>query len=441
MQLVPDINAWQQDKEMAENWTGIVLYPGKNASWATEENTQATKLALQKNIFAAIGICLGLILFTVAALQSVSVLFSVFGLLSLVGLVITFFILAAELGYQNKIVKQVCGAVSASGCEQVLQSKQAKNFFGFTPADAGLIYFTTQFLAFLLIPLYPVLTNVMYCLALTGIAVVGWSIYTQAVTLKKYCALCLALVAVLMLQFAVALAALPFAGLTIMPFIMYAAAVLLLAVLLFPIKQLLKNNTNLQQQAAELKKWKTDASIFNALSANERMVDTSIWENDLLLGNANAPIKITVACNPYCGPCAKAHKALDELLEMYPNEVAVQVRLLCSPDNEKDSRTIATKAILQQAAVIKENKKLQQMIGDWFHFMDLEKWKTSWNGEAEKNVESKLLQHQQWTTDAAIKFTPTFFINGKHLNGKYNLENIKQLIPKLAEAGAENGLQ
>lgn len=441
MHIIPNEKAWDAQKEITQHWSGIVVFPEKNASWKNEENTQATKIALQKNFLAAIGVCLGLTLFLWAALKSTSVLWNVFGLLSLFGLVVAFFILAAELGYQNKIVQQVCGAVSAGGCETVLQSKQAKNVFGFTPADAGLIYFATQFLAVLFAPFYPALVNIMYCLALAGIAVAGWSIYTQAIVIKKYCALCLALVAVLILQFATGLATVSFVGITQMPVIVYFVAVLLMAAILFPIKQLVKNNTKLQQKAAELRKWKTDAAIFEGLISREREVNTNIWENDLVLGNPSAPIRITVACNPYCGPCAKAHELLDTLLAQYPREVAVQVRLLCNPAEPSSIRTLATTALLKKAASIKDSKQLKIMLSDWFHLMDLKKWSKIWNPIENINIETELEAHHNWNEESNIRVTPTFFINGKALPVKYNIDDFQKILPDLAICQSEKILQ
>lgn len=431
MHIIANEKAWEKEKDITQYWSGIVIFPEKNASWQSEENTQAIKSSLQKNIFAVIGICVGLAIFFWETLQPSSVFSNIFGFLSLVGLIVSFFILATELGYQNKLVRQVCGAVSAGGCETVLQSKQAKSIIGFTPADAGLIYFATQFLAILFAPLYPTLAKVIYCLALTGIAVAGWSIYTQAIIIKKYCALCLALVAVLILQFTIVLPTVSFVGITQVALLIYLILVLLLTAILLPIKQLIKNNITLHQKAADLRKWKTDTMIFEGLISREQEVNISIWENDLVLGNPSAPIRITVACNPYCGPCAKAHKLLDTLLVQYPQELAVQVRLFCDPAEPNEMLTLATTAILRKAATLKSNKQLQGMLSDWFHLMDLKKWSDIWNPSENIIVQTELEAHRNWYQQSNIRVTPTFFINGKTLPRKYNIDDFQKIIPDL----------
>ena len=112
------------------------------------------------------------------------------------------------------------------------------------------------------------------------------------------------------------------------------------------------NNTN-KQQLSQLKKWKTDAGLFITQWKNEPACDTTIWQNDLVLGDPAAPLLITIACNPYCGPCAKAHMQLDDLLHRFADKVKVQIRLLCNAEVETDMRTIAVKASLQKEKDLK----------------------------------------------------------------------------------------
>ena len=202
---------------------------------------------------------------------------------------------------------------------------------------------------------------------------------------------------------------------------------------LYPIKQLIKTNKSNQQKLAELKKWKTDAHLFVTQWQQEQQVDTTIWINDLFMGNPDAPLLITVACNPYCGPCAKAHEQIDGMLEKFEGKLAVQIRLLCNPKNENDQRAIAVKAILRQAAVLSEKKEIQQMLTDWFKWMDYEKWSNKWNDDESIQVHDAMNRHADWLNESNIAFTPTFFLNGKKIPGRYDLTDIQLLIPQFAE--------
>jgi uncharacterized membrane protein len=441
--LINDATVWDKEKTITEKWSGIALYGVKGATWQNEENDTAEKLAQKNKYIAAAFVIAGLALF----IGSVFILLrddifskdvistSIFGFLSLAGLAISIAALGTELGYQSKIVKQVCGTVGNGGCEKVLGSKFAKGFAGITPADASVLYFAAQFTLYLVGCFYnPVLAGIT-TIAFTGIAVAVWSVYTQAVKLKEWCALCLCIVAVLLGQIIIASILFTTTHLlfptSLLPF---PTVILLLTIIYLPIKQLIKTNSKNKQELASFKKWKTDASLFMAQWEKEPACDNTIWENDLLIGNANAPIRITVACNPYCAPCAKAHKKLDELVDKNPSKIAVQVRLLCNTASTENSMTIATKAILQKAQIVKTNKELQNMLTDWFVWMNYEKWNAKWRVDENINVQNLLERHEAWNNEASITHTPTFFVNGRKLPGRYDIKDIEKMISQLEDA-------
>jgi uncharacterized membrane protein len=443
LHLINDASVWDKEKETTKHWSGIVLYGTKGATWKSEENDAAEKLSQKNKYIGAAFIIAGLALF----IGSVFILLrddiflkdvistTIFGLLSLAGLAISIAALGTELGYQSKLVKQVCGTVGNSGCEKVLGSKFAKGFAGITPADASVLYFAAQFILYLIGCFYnPILSGII-TIAFAGIAVAAWSIYTQAVKLKEWCALCLCIVAVLLGQIVTAFMQFDVVNFAVYePYLFFAIATALLTIAYLPIKQLIKTNNKNKQELASFKKWKTDASLFMAQWEKEPSCNNIIWENDLLIGNADAPIRITVACNPYCAPCAKAHKELDKLIERYPSKISVQVRLLCNPTNAEDKRTIAVKAIMQQAVVLKTNNELQAMLADWFEWMDYEKWSGKWKDNNNIDVTSALLKHEVWNSETGVTHTPTFFVNGKKLPSRYNIIDIEKMIPQLEGA-------
>jgi uncharacterized membrane protein len=445
--LVKDATVWDKEKAVTEHWSGIALYCTKGSTWHNEENDTAEKQAQKNKYMAAAFVVAGLALYIIASYLRIrdanflkvgipnAVSVSIFGLLSFAGLAISIAALGTELGYQSKLVKQVCGTVGNGGCEKVLGSKFAKGFAGVTPADASVLYFAAQFMLYLVGCFYTPILSGIIIIAFAGIAVATWSIYTQAVKVKEWCALCLCIVAVLLGQIVIACIQFDSKNFRVFaPYISFAIAVVLLTIIYLPIKQLIKTNKKNKQELASFKKWKTDASLFMAQWEKEPACDNTLWENDLLIGNTDAPIRITVACNPYCGPCASAHKELDELIEKFPTKINLQVRLICDNSDLVDKRTIAVRAILQQAQVLKNNKELKMMLSDWFEWMDFEKWNSKWNTHNDLYVLNILKRHEDWNTLTGITHTPTFFINGRALPGRYNLKNIKKMIPQLEDA-------
>ena len=447
LHLIKDATVWDKEKHVTENWSGIALYATKGATWHNEESSAADKIARNNKYLSAAFVIAGFALFICSVFillrdniflkDVISV--SSFGFLSFVGLAVSIAALGTELGYQSKLVKQVCGTVGNGGCEKVLGSKYAKGFAGITPADAAVLYFAAQFIMYLVGCFYNPLLNGIITIAFAGIAVAAWSIYTQAVKVKEWCALCLCIVAVLVWQFIIATylhfnneltSIIPNSQLLI-PFTTFIITILLLTLIYLPIKQLIKTNTQNTQELRSFKKWKTDASLFITQWEKEPSCDNTIWENDLIIGNADAPIRITVACNPYCQPCAIEHKKLDALVDKYPDKICLQIRLICKADNETHSTTLATKAILK---LTENDINKRKIIHDWFEIMDLDELHKAWPNKESFDVYNLMVKHENWMKENKITYTPTIFINTKRLPTRYSLKDVGSIVPQLANS-------
>lgn len=445
LHLIPGAAAWDEQKEITADWSGVVVYPEANARWQNPENTAAQNIALRNKFLAIVLMLPGLAAFILAAWQQSTVLNSFFGLLSLSGMVVSLYALGTELGFQSRIVKQVCGAVSSGGCERVLKSRYAQGIFGITPADASVLYFSTQFALFLLSGWFPGLMPALLLLSFSGIVVSTWSIYIQATRLKQWCALCLGIAGVLIAQSVIALfiilslpllsGASPGLGGSAL---LFSTLFLFFAFILLPIKQLLKKNYDNRTKIAELKRWKLDGDLFLNLWHGEETVDTTVLDKDLLLGDPSAPIMITVACNPYCGPCANTHTELENIVHRYNGKVKVLVRFLCDPENPENYITKAVTAILRVSAKVSNSAELEAALADWFAWKNYEKWVQKWNPSTDIDVSKKLTWHHQWSEHSNIAFTPTLFLNGRKIPGRYSPEDIAWLIPSLSEKLGED---
>lgn len=428
--IIPNKKAWVAQADITQHWSGIIIFPEKNAKWEHTENDAAIKESGRKRMLFIAWCCVGLALFIASVYYKPAFFYNLFGFFSLSGIFISIAALGLELGMQSNTVKQVCGAVSKEGCEAVLKSKTAKGIFGITPAAMAVVYFTTQFILYFVAVFSFTVFSFLPFVAIAGLLLTGVSIYIQAVTLKQWCALCIGIAGTLALQAIISFFLID--TLTLDSVLLFACTYLFLMGILIPVKSLIKSITAAKPELTTFKKWKADPGLFITQWKQEQQVDTTIWKNDLVIGDKDAPIMITVACNPYCAPCAGAHAQLDEMLERFTGKLKVQLRLLCDPENEKDSRTIAVKAMLQQAVVSRSSGELQQMLTDWFKWMNYEKWTLKWNTNNDFSISRQLQQHTAWIADNNITHTPTFFINGRKIPGRYDLKDLEYLIPQLA---------
>ncbi len=433
LHLIKNLGEWKTDKAIAENWSGVALYSSK-PKWQHDDNEAAQKEELKKKYIATIFITACFCLFAASVYFYLDFATNIFGLLSLTGVTLSIAALSTELGYQSTLVKQVCGTIGNGGCEKVLGSKYSKGFAGITPADASLLYFAAQFILYLVGCFINGHFSGILNLAFTGILVAGWSVYTQAYKVKEWCAICLSIVAVLLGQIIIAIIKYQNTKLLILePYMFLVLTLGMLALIYLPIKHLLMVNLKSKKELITFRKWKTDASLFITQWKTQPTCNNEMWENDLIIGDADSLIRFTVACNPFCLPCAKEHFELDKILERYPNQVCVQLRILCIPENMNDRSTMALQAILKRTNNYSDKNRLKNLMTDWFYFMNLQSFVNKWKLENPNSVQEELQMHSKWFKENNIKQTPTIFLNGKMLPNRYQLKDIHLMLPQLID--------
>jgi uncharacterized membrane protein/thiol-disulfide isomerase/thioredoxin len=291
-----------------------------------------------------------------------------------IGLCFAGLIAQKEFGISNSVTEKICSMAKHSRCEAVILSKGAKLFNWLTWGDVGIIYFSTSllFLLYSLLTWQPV--SLYYLISLAGLIFPFYSVYYQWRVVKQWCMLCLGVLAVLMMGGIVSLfywdlntafspsatALFPFSGIG-----MFMLAIWQLAKSAI---QKLQRTVLYQIQAIRTKR---NPQILNALLENEKIQIEDLPEagEAVVFGNSNAPYKMVIACNPYCGPCAKAHKAVEELIEKYPHSLQVAIRFAIDSTDESDPKVSMVKDIIKAA-----KQQPYKAVRDWYHLFDREKF-------------------------------------------------------------------
>ncbi len=145
------------------------------------------------------------------------------------------------------------------------------------------------------------------------------------------------------------------------------------------------------------------------------------WQQlGIQLGNPNAPYTLLKVCNPYCGPCARAHARLEELLHQCNN---VQVRVIFTSAASETDRGAPVVRHLLALYEQKTNRPMNDVLDDWYLAEKKEytvfAGKYPLNGELKQQNE-KIEQMHNWCKKAGIRYTPTLFINGRLLPEDYD---------------------
>jgi len=430
-------NPDQQYPGYFERWSGVVMAAEKPGVWNHKENREwlAKESSKRKAILITLA-ALAVFILSVAVFSFDGTMIALL-LTAAAGVFVSWLIVSKDLGIENKIADQVCGA--NADCNTVIHSSAGKLPLGVSWSDAGIIYFPFLLLT-LLVASFTNTLSIFYPLlvliAAAAIPVTLVSVYYQWIVIKKWCLLCLVTAALLWLQFVVLL----HHSVNLLKYGFDKSAVtnawpvvfllFITAATWFWLKPLLKTNKKLETEIFSLRRFKNNPEVFNALLEKQRKLTVNPNGLGIILGNPQAKNTIIKVCNPYCGPCAKAHPVIEELLQENKN-LKVQILFTANDDaNDKKAKPVKHLMALCEKS---DDTLIAKALDDWYlaDKKDYEVFanKNRLNGELE-NQGVKLKAMRQWCDEVKIEYTPTFFINGWQLPKQYKIEDVKYFLQK-----------
>jgi hypothetical protein len=175
-------------------------------------------------------------------------------------------------------------------------------------------------------------------------------------------------------------------------------------------------------------KLKYNPEVFSSLLQQQRSIELPASDLGILIGPANAGIRIVTVCNPYCSPCGAAHKVLDEILKEN-RDIQVQIIFTAGSD-DRDQRAATTKHIL---AIAEKNDPglTTAALNDWF--LNSEKDFIAFSAKYPADTgagtqKQKVEAMSEWCRKTNITFTPTIFLNGRQLPEHYTVADLKYFL-------------
>ena len=352
--------------------------------------------------------------------------------ISLAGVVIAALLLWYEVDKNNPILQKVCTGITKGDCNAILTGKQAKVCSWLSWSEVGLFYFTGNLLVILFSGTH--LANAISLLAWLSILALPYtifSVYYQWQIAKQWCVLCLAVQGLLLLGagniFIHHFLASPF--LFSQSFVCKAILLYLLPALAWyvikPSILKLQETKNIKREYLRIK---FNVEIFDTLLKKQKAITVSADGLGIKLGNPNATNTLIKVCNPYCGPCAKAHSKIEELLEQNKN---VKAKIIFTTPNDETNPAIHP--VTHLLAIAEENNgvKIKQALDDWYlsntkDYAVFEK-KYPMNGEVKKQGH-KIEAMDRWCKAMEVRATPTIFLNGYQLPDAYNIEDLQYFL-------------
>lgn len=433
---------WVAKTAFITDWSGTILVAEATAHSGDANYAQALKKEKQQALLPLQAIAAGVLIIAATAFAlwlnglaaNSIILITVFMLSLLAGIVVTTILLWYEVDKFNPGIKQFCkGNSPVINCNAVLNSSQAKLFKKFSWGEIGFYYFTGGFV-FLVAGLIAGLTtaiNYMAWLAIAALPYTIFSVYYQWRVVKQWCLLCLTVQALLITG-----AVLVFlGGFLQMPVFNYP--LLCLFILGFSVPLILWNFAKPRWLAAIAAKknhtkylrLKFDVDIFKILLQQQKQITLSTEGLGITIGNPQASNTIVKVCNPYCGPCATAHKEIEKLLEENA-DVKVQI-IFTATNNEGDTKLPPVKHLMAIANTA-DAKTIKQSLVDWYlaENKNYEVFAVKYPLQKKilDNTNEQIAAMDNWCKETSISFTPTIFFNGYQLPNSYGIADLKYFM-------------
>lgn len=420
--------------ELEKNWNGTILLAEASPEWHHKDNTIRRKK--EKSFLRKIVIITSLLL--TAPVLSGLLYWPVAGFYfsSLFGLFISILIIQKEMGLRNHFTDRICHLGSNTDCMAVIKSNKGKIFQWLNWGDVGIIYFSSVLVLSLSFLMNNNSAGGIYALVTLGLSVFPFSffsIYYQWRVIKKWCPLCLFIIIALIIQFIIAL---PLANsllnnglnaLIVSGAFFFSACIISVnsVVWLLVIKPIIGKVEELDNKNHSLMRFKRNPEVFNSFLSAQRKVDTKPFEKDLQLGNPESPIQVIMASNPYCQPCAKAHELLARLVRK--GKIGLTIRFAIETENTTNKGTAAVMGILSGlAGNTPDNMEL--ILAEWYKSMDLDQFKSEFCFDQSANVSAAVKDHILWSKKSNVVATPTIFVNGYEVPGKYSVEDLSRIL-------------
>jgi len=425
-----------------QKWKGVILIAEKRENSGEKNYFANYRKEFLKRMTMPIVFFIGLlIILSLAIIDLVYKIDSFSGVLSLsllmmvkwLGIATTTILLWYEIDKKNGFIQKICTGLANTNCSAVLSSKDAKLFGIISWSEIGFFYYSFGFLCLLF---YPNMTWLIILINLCGLPYIFYSIYYQWKIAKQWCILCLTVQFLLFSEFIINL----FSGnikhleSVVVSNNIYTLPGLLSIILLttglwYLIKPLFKAKVKLQIILRDLNRIKFNDEIFFPLLQKQKFIGEIDPKLGIILGNPEGEHTIIKVCNPYCGPCGKAHPEIESLLSECNN---LKVQILFTATAKDDD--FQSPPVMHFLAIAENNnaKSITEALDIWYNaeHKDYQIFSELYpiSSNLLKVQKLKIEAMSKWCKEVDIEFTPTFFYNGYQLPSQYSLIDLAYFI-------------
>jgi len=418
-----------------QQWDGVVLLANATEYSDDPEYKNIRRSEKVSYIKLPLFLCFLFIAGIMRLINTGNLYFSTLIVCNYAGLIVSLLLLLYEYDQENSLIKQICSVGVRTNCAAVLNSKASRLTHLLSWSEIGFTYFSGGLLLQLLTGIHALVF--LYWLNIAAFPFILLSLWYQAVIIKQWCVLCIVTQIILLTQFCSAVINhIPFhlavSIISTSSLINFALAFVLPAFTWFFIKPLIHKARTTDFQKFQLARIKNNRDVFVSMLQKQPQVTGDLTGLGITLGNPAAQNTLITVCSPYCGPCERAHLKIETLIKSNPNwkvQIVFPARII---DNDLKYNTVSyLMAVSEESNQQGKGWMKQQVLTDWYHSSKdhaerFEELVNRYPLTTDKKRQDQVIRAMDdWCRDNAVKFTPTFFVNGHRLPDEYDISDLQ----------------
>jgi len=310
-------------------------------------------------------------------------------ILKIIGGILCYFLLQKQFGSGNATIDVLCKMGGKSDCDSVINSSASTIFGVIHLSEIGFWYFVGGLLSMIIgtLAANSLLSGVLAILSIAVLPFSLFAVYYQGWVIKKWCPLCLVVMAVFWIEFIAHLIlgdlvnmnwnslSIAFVGFSI-PLIFWLS-----------VRQQFLDSFKLPRVRRSLNRFLKSERAFQRLLEDQPEIEIGKFSNELQVGVGEAPITITIVSNPVCEPCAYAHSVVEDLLEQFEGKIKVVFRFAINPS---DAKSVSYEMLSHLMALLltTSSEKPIEALSNWYvknGKSNVKKWKKEYSSLANHN--------------------------------------------------------
>ncbi|PJJ10539.1 protein-disulfide isomerase [Flavobacterium sp. 1] len=417
-------------QELEQRWLEIVLLVEKPEI----EAIKIEKKNFNRLFFSILILAFGSVLYSLnAAVKDI-----LFLLFPITGILFSVAALKDLFDAKSELLNNFCNMTASTSCATVVGSNKWKIFEIVNFSDLSMVFFGFQFMGLF----FSFLTNntdsfftLQKILLVFAVPVIFASLYYQKYVEKKWCPLCLVIISIILLELGYLFVLQNVAFAFAVPSILLNGLVFISVLIAWlGLKKLLTNQKKLKEFQFKGSRFMRNYEVFkNTLLASNKTNYEPLSSGNLIVGNENASLKITLVTNPFCGYCKEAHTIIEEILKKHKDSVCVDFRFNFNVEDGNDQFEKVHQKLIRIYFDYGQETFLEAL-HQWFENKDESQLIVSEKSTITDFKINELLQEQYLMNRAnEISFTPALIINQYPYPKMYDREELVYFINDLLE--------